>query len=142
MASGAANLIAFETSLEQNGITFEELKNTACPMLRVGYNMQNMDHLDVFFCFDEDGESLHLVTSVIAHVPENKMETGIRAVNAANKHFRWLNFFLDDDNDIIASGDAVLVSDHIGVICHSLLSRTLGICDEAYAGFMHELWAS
>ena len=141
MASGAANLIAFETALDQRGIKYAELDNAAQPAVRIGYNMENMSHLDVFFWFDKDGETMHFGSGVIAHVPENKTDVALRAINAANVNYRWLTFFLDKDNDIVASGDQVLVPNVVGDTCHELLSRTLSICDEAYSSFMKALWA-
>lgn len=141
MATGTANLIAFETALDQRDIKYHELENSSLPAVRITYNMENMDHLDVFFWFDEDGESMHFGTGVIAHVPENKREIGLQAINEANANYRWLSFHLDRDSDIVAAGDQVLAPDVVGDTCHELLNRTLNICDGAYTGFMKALWA-
>ena len=142
MATGAANLIAFETALDQMSIKYTELDNVSIPAIRIGYNMENMDHLDVFFWFDETGDTLHFGSGVIAHVPESKTEAALAAINQANVNYRWLTFFLDKDNDIVASGDAILAPNVVGDTCHELLNRTLSICDEAYTTFMRALWAS
>ena len=141
MASGSANLIAFTTTLDGLDIRYTEVENSKVPTVRIGYNMQNMDHLDVFFWFDEDGETLHFGTGVIAHVPENKTDVALQAINAANVNYRWLTFFLDKDNDIVASGDAIVVHDVVGANCHELLNRTRSITDEAYTSFMKAIWA-
>ena len=141
MASATANLIAFETALDQRDIKYVELENSAQPAVRIGYNMENMSHLDVFFWFDEDGETMHYGTGVIAHVPENKSDAALQAINGANVNYRWLTFFLDKDNDIVASGDQVLAPNVVGDTCHELLNRTLNICDEAYVSFMKAIWA-
>lgn len=141
MASATANLIAFETALDQRDIKYLELENSAQPAVRIGYNMENMSHLDVFFWFDEDGETMHYGTGVIAHVPENKAGAALQAINAANVNYRWLTFFLDSDSDIVASGDQVLAPNVVGDTCFELLNRTLSICDEAYVSFMKAIWA-
>ena len=141
MASGAANLIAFETALDQRDIKYVE-HEAAQPAVRIGYNMENMSHLDVFFWFDNDGESMHFGSGVIAHVPDGKIEAALHAINAANVNYRWLTFFLDRDNDIVASGDQVLAPNVVGDTCYELLNRTLSICDEAYVKFMQAIWAS
>jgi hypothetical protein len=141
MATGAANLIAFETALDQRDIKYRELENSQQPAVRIGYNMENMEHLDVFFWFDPDGETMHFGSGVIAHVPDNKTDVALRALNEANVKYRWLTFFLDSDNDIVASGDQILHPDVVGDTCHELLSRTLSICDEAYSAFMKAIWA-
>ena len=141
MATGSANLIAFETALDQRGIKYSELDNAKQPAVRIGYSLQNMNHLDVFFWFDEDGETMHFGSGVLAHVPENKTEVALRAINDANVNYRWLTFFLDKDNDIVASGDAILSPNVVGDTCYELLNRTLSICDEAYSNFMKAIWA-
>ena len=142
MASGSANLIAFQTALDQRDIVYSELENAKVPAVRIGYNMENIEHLDVFFWFDPDGETMHFGSGVIAHVPPNKTEAALKAINEANILYRWLTFFLDKDNDIIASGDAILSPNVVGDTCFELLNRTLGICDEAYTNFMKAIWAS
>lgn len=142
MASGSANLIAFETTLDQLDVRYAELEESKVPALRIGYSMTNMDHLDVFFWFDEDGGTMHYGTSTVAHVPEAKTEVALRAINEVNKGYRWLTFYLDGDHDIVASGDHILAPDVVGDTCFELLSRTLSICDEAYTSFMKALWAS
>ena len=141
MASGSANLIAFQTALDQRDIVYSELENAKVPAVRIGYNMENIEHLDVFFWFDEDGETMHFGSGVIAHVPENKTDVALRAINDANVNYRWLSFFLDKDNDIVASGDQILSPDTVGDTCHELLTRTLNICDEAYESFMKAIWS-
>lgn len=142
MATAGANLIAFQIALDQREIKYQELENSKLPAVRIGYSMTNMDHLDVVFWFDEDGESMHFATSTIAHVPENKTDVALRAINDANVRFRWLSFYLDSDNDILANGDAILTPNTVGDTCYELLQRTLNITDEAYTSFMKALWAS
>ena len=142
MATGAGNLIAFETALDQRDIKYTELENSAQPAVRIGYSMENMNHLDVFFWFDPDGETMHFGTGVIAHVPEGKTDQALRAINDANVNYRWLTVFLDKDSDIVASGDQVLAPNVVGDTCYELLNRTLNITDEAYGSFMKAIWAS
>lgn len=141
MATGAANLIAFQTALDQMNITYAEVENSKQPAVRIGYSLKNIKHLDVFFWFDDDGESMHFGTGVIAHVPEDKTDVALRAINAANIKYRWLSFFLDNDNDIISSGDQILAPNVVGDTCYQLLCHTLNICDEAYSTFMKALWS-
>ncbi|MDO4797789.1 MAG: YbjN domain-containing protein [Coriobacteriales bacterium] len=141
MASGSANLIAFQTALDQRNIVYNEMENSKIPAVRIRYNMENMERIDVFFWFDPDGETMHFGSGVIAHVPENKTDVALRAINEANVNYRWLTFFLDKDNDIVASGDAILSPNVVGDTCHELLNRTLNICDEAYSKFMKAIWA-
>ena len=141
MATGAANLMAFTTSLDQRDIKYAELQNAKQPAVRIGYSLNNINHLDVFFWFDEDGETMHFGSGVITHVPDNKTEAALQAINAANVNYRWLTFFLDKDNDIVASGDHILAPNVVGDTCYELLQRTLNICDEAYSSFMKAIWS-
>ena len=140
MATGAANLMAFECALDMRDIKYTEL-DSQTPGVRIRYNMDNLDTLDVFFWFDEDGETLHFGTGVIAHVPKDRTDVALRAINDANSRYRWITFYLDKDHDIVSSGDQVLIPNVVGDTCQQLLSRTLSICDEAYTSFMRALWA-
>ena len=140
MASGAANLMAFTTALDQRDIKYTEVQNANIPTLRIGYSLENINHIDVYFWFDDDGETMHFGSGVIAHVPDNKTDVALRAINTANVNYRWLTFFLDKDNDIVASGDQILAPNVVGDTCFELLQRTLNICNEAYSNFMKAIW--
>ena len=141
MATAKGNLIAFETALDQREIKYREQEGSKVPSLRIGYTLENISHLDVFFWFDEDGTTMHYATGVIAHAPENKTDAALRAVNDLNVKYRWLAFFLDEDNDILANGDAILPANVVGDTCYELLQRTINICDEAYTHLMKCIWA-
>ena len=140
MASGAANLMAFTTALDQRDIKYTEVQNANIPTLRIGYSLENINHIDVYFWFDDDGETMHFGSGVIAHVPDNKTDVALQAINTANVNYRWLTFFLDKDNDIVASGDQILAPNVVGDTCFELLQRTLNICNEAYSNFMKAIW--
>lgn len=140
MASGAENLSAFETALEQRDIKYMELAGSPQPAVRIGYSTETLSRLDVFFWFDDDGQSTHFASGVIAHVPEHKRDKALEVINAANMRYRWVSFFLDGDSDILARGDQVLMPDTIGDTCHELMMRTLAICDDASADFMRAIW--
>lgn len=142
MASASANLMAFEAALDQRDIKYQEVDGNGLPAVRIGYSLTNIDHLDVVFWFDKSGDTVHLGTSVIARVPKDRLEVGLRSVNSVNAHFRWMTFYLDDDNDIVASYDAMLPPNMVGDTCHELLQHAISVCDEAYTKIMRDLWAS
>lgn len=142
MATGAGNLMAFETALNLREIKFAELEDSSDPGLRISYTLDNIAHLDIWFWFDTNGEAVHFATSAIAHVPKDRIDVSLRAINDANAHYRWLRFYLDNEANIVCSGDQLLVPDVVGESCHQLLSCTLTICDEVCTTFMRALWAS
>ena len=142
MASAQGNLIAFETALDQRGIRYQEMEDSKVPALRIGYSLSNIDHLDVYFWFDDIGTTLHYATGVITHVPEDKTDVGLRAVNQLNVQYRWLSFYLDSDNDVLANADAIILQDVVGDQCYELLQRAINITDEAYAVLMKAIWSS
>lgn len=142
MATGAGNLMAFETTLALREIKYTVLEGTSDPAVRISYTLDNIAHLDVCFWFDGNGEAVHFATSAIAHVPKDRIDVSLRAINDANARYRWLRFYLDDDSDIVCSGDQLLVPDVVGECCHQLLSCTITICDEVCTTFMRALWAS
>lgn len=142
MASAQGNLIAFETALDQRGIRYQEMEDSKLPALRIGYSLSNMDHLDVYFWFDDGGTTLHYATGIIAHVPEGKTDVALRTVNQLNVQYRWLSFYLDSDNDVLANADAIILQDVVGDQCYELLQRAINVTDEAYAVLMKAIWSS
>lgn len=143
MPSPKANRIAFESALDQYEIKYQELDGNGRIGVRVTYNLKNVNHLTVSFLFDEDGEDVHFVAGVITHVPEGDARRGavLEALNDANRRFRWIKFYLDQDSDIMADGDHILTPDFVGNTCHTLLERILSVCDQAYPDFMRAIWS-
>ena len=63
------------------------------------------------------------------------------ACNKANCRFRWVKFYLDDDNDIVANADVLIDEYTVGEECAGIVSRIDSIIDDAYPDFMRAMWA-
>lgn len=141
MPTGQENLEIFKGTLEDNGISYAEMTDNPIPSLTAMFELSNIRHLQIFFWFDEDGTSVHFSTGVLVSIPNAKMRQAFIAVNQANTNFRWMTFAIDGDGDVTASGDSILIPDHIGTMCLELMDRMLHISDEAYARISQAIWA-
>lgn len=112
--------------------------------LIVPYKCENLDLLRIVVSFDEDGSNqVHLMTSNIASFQggNGRQLKGLLACNLLNSKVRWVKFYLDDDDNVIADCDAIVDSDTVGEECLSLIRRIVGIVDDAYPIIMKTLWA-
>lgn len=121
----------------------EEVKYTVSNdhVVRISFHCDNIDSITVTFIFDEDCKSVDIKVWSICKVTADKLPTAYAACNGINDRFRWVKFYVDKDNEVAASADAViqLVSCHTE--CYELLNRTVNIVDEAYPSLMKALWA-
>ena len=103
--------------------------------------LDNIDHLELYLFFDEDGNYVHIRTKEYVKIPENLKEKIYPVINELNLNFRWCTFVINTDNELIVKMDAILDMDTCGEECKELIYRTVGICDEAYPTIMKALWA-
>ena len=110
--------------------------------VRVSYSGDNVDTIAVKVIFDEDGDGLVALRCwSLGKVPDNKRSAMVVVCNNLNKEYRWVKFYIDDDNDITAALDAVIDISTVGEVCIHLVNRMVGICDEAYPKLMKGLWS-
>ena len=129
---------AFINTLEEQGIKYTDRDNET---VKISYNTDNAPSVSVLVIFDEDGENLvHLVSFEIAKFGKNK-EAGYDACNTANAGYRWVKFYLDSDDDLTCTADAIIDEDNCGDTCLSLVRRMVNIIDDNYPMFMKALWA-
>ena len=109
-------------------------------VLNFGGGDFSYSHIAIHVVFDADGNSIQVVTSPIANVPIEKTSKLLLAVNELNSRFRWVKFYLDSDNDIIADADQIIDEYTAGESCVEIVMRVANIVDEAYPGLMKEIW--
>ena len=63
-----------------------------------------------------------------------------RVLNDCNNKFRWVKFYLDDDNDIVANADILFDELNVGFTCVEIVMRTASIIDDAYPAIMKGIW--
>ena len=93
----------------------------------------------MFFCGDE-GHYLSIYV-VYEEVPKDKTVDTIIACNALNVQYKWVTFYVDDDNDVVLHLDAILSPATAAEEAFELLVRTLNIGDEAKPIIMKAIYA-
>ncbi len=103
----------------------------------------NAKSVTVYFniFFDKEGHSVTLRVPRLFPVPIDKRLQLLEDVNACNKTYRWIKYFIDDGNDMNLQADAVINAENSGEITAELIARVLKIIDETYPIFMRTIWA-
>lgn len=111
-------------------------------VIRVVFNADNRESIEVKLFFDEDNHSVAVRSFDLCKVPENKKPAVYEACSKLNDQFRWVKFYIDEsDNTVTAACDAVLTLETAGKICDELIYRTVHIVDDGYPDLMKSLWA-
>lgn len=71
---------------------------------------------------------------------KNKETEALVTCNKANKQYRRVKFYADDDFNIAVSADAILSGGSCGSECPKMVLRMIDIVDEMYPAFMKALW--
>ena len=82
--------------------------------------------------------SLYLVYE---RVPADKVADVIFTCNELNSQYKWVTFYVDDDNDVVLHLDAILSPATAAEEAFELLVRTLNIGDEAKPIIMKAIYA-
>lgn len=129
-------------ALAERGLNFDHVDEYDNPMIALGFGGGDFSytHVVIHLVFDLDGASAQLVTSPIASVPAEKTAAVLLALNESNCKFRWVKFYLDEDNDVIANGDVMFDEQNTADTCIEMIMRTANIIDDAYADIMKAVW--
>lgn len=109
--------------------------------IRVAYGAKNKDSISVLLFIDEDGNYINVKSFSIAKVPEDKLMDIYVCLNELNAEYRWVKFYVDSDNEITVSGDAIIDDDSAGPEAFEIIIRYIGIIDEVYPRMMKIIWA-
>lgn len=126
----------------ERGLKFEHKDDYEKPMIALNFGGGDFSytHVAIHVIFDLDGESAQIVTSPIAAVPVEKTSKLLMVLNDCNHKFRWVKFYLDDDNDIVANADILFDELNVGSSCVEIVMRTASIIDDAYPDIMKGIW--
>lgn len=130
-------------ALAEQGLNFDHVDEFENPMIVLNFGGGDFSytHVAIHVVFDLDGTSVQVITSPIASAPAEKTSTVLFALNECNRKFRWVKFYLDDDNDVIADTDMLFDEQNIGEAVIEIVMRTANIIDEAYADIMKAVWS-
>lgn len=129
-------------TLAERGLNFEHVDMYEQPMIAMNFGGGDFSftHIGINVIFDQDGESAQILSSPIASVPAEKTSKLLLTLNECNCKFRWVKFYLDEDNDIIADGDVLFDEQNAGEAVLESVMRTASIIDDAYAEIMKGIW--
>ena len=129
----------FSSYLDEQGIKYTETDQDN--VFKVVYGGDNLDTIPVYVFFDEDGDPyVQFKCWNIANF-NGKQEAAIAVCNSLNAEYRWVKFYIDSDNDVVASIDAMISVDSCGEECLSLVRRVVHIVDDAYPQIAKARWA-
>lgn len=118
----------------------QELENGG-NIVVIGVSGKNTNY-DVLFIFDAKGGTVSIrVPRLVAGCPEDKTLALLDAINDINAKYRWLKFYLNKDQNIVAQADAYANASADDNVCMKMLFRFGNIIDECYPILMHALWA-
>ena len=131
-----------ERALNERDLKFEHVDTFDKPLIRLVFGGGDFSytHLVINVIFDEDGESAQIATSPIASVPAEKTSKLLLTLNECNHKFRWVKFYMDEDNDVIADTDVIFDEQNAGEAVLEIVMRTASIIDDAYADIMKGIW--
>ena len=125
----------FCAKLESKNLNYKVMEKDYS-VIRVGFSLDNTD-CDTYLIFGDDSEDLHLISRLDLKIPESKFEKMYKICNNLNKRFRWLKFFVNEDQNVIqAEDDAVIQVESAAEEAFELMLRTNSIIDEAFPEVM------
>ncbi len=132
----------FKSKLDEKSIKYSYFEETADrnEAVKVTFSGKNADSLTLFFFFDGNGRSVNLKSFDIARVPEAKLMEAYVLLNELNANYRWVKYYLSQENTVTVSGDAVLDETSVADECEEILFRYLNIIDESYPKLMKVIW--
>ena len=88
----------------------------------------------------EEGQyfSMYLVYE---RVPEDKVADLIFLCNQLNAEYKWVTYYVDNDNDFVMHDDAIVSADSAGAECFELLVRMLKISEDIKPRIMKAIYA-
>ena len=130
-------------ALAERGLKFDHLDEYDNPVIVLNFGGGDFSytHVAIHLVFDLDGTSAQIATSPIASAPAEKTAQMLLALNACNHKFRWIKFYLDDDNDVVANGDVIFDEQNTADACIEMIMRAANIIDEAYPDIMKTIWS-
>ncbi|MBR5774416.1 MAG: YbjN domain-containing protein [Clostridia bacterium] len=129
----------FMQYLNEKGVKYTDVDEFA---VKISYSCDNINSVNAYVFFDKKGQGmvqLH-VWNIMNY--KGKREVGYVACNELNNKYRWVKFYVDNDDDIAADIDAYIDEDTCGPECLNLVRRIVNIVDEAYPTFARYLWGN
>ena len=130
---------ALKRGLDANRLPYNELDSS---VIEVFDKKENIGSVRIVIGFNNDDDNRPWFKCYeLGKFPKEKTAAALIACNNANKQYRWIRFYLDEENDVIAEADAVVSEDSVFNETVELIIRMSGIVDSVYPSFMQARWA-
>ena len=91
--------------------------------------------------FDKDGDGMVEFKCFDIINMKGKTQEGMAACNEMNAKWRWVKFYIDDDDDIICEADSYICEDNCGEVCESMMDRMADIVEKSFPTFARAKFA-
>ena len=78
---------------------------------------------------------------VYERIPEEKVPNLIFLCNQLNAEYKWITYYVDDDNDLVMHDDAIVSPETAAEECFELLIRMLKVSEDLRPRIMKEIYA-
>ena len=85
---------------------------------------------NVIMVFSANAKQVGIRVFNLAHVPTERQRPMLRVLNGINETYGWLRFYLDDESDVDAGMEAVIMPSVAANICWELLQHAFSLLDE------------
>lgn len=128
----------FISDLEREGIKFTDVDENR---VKISYRADNSDDITILVVFDKDDDGIVAFKCwSFGKAPSRNRGTLLECCNSLNAKYRWVKFFIDDEDDITADADAIVDLDTVGAECIQMVKRMVNIIDESYPLLMKACW--
>ena len=126
---------SFKRFMDREGVRYNDENDN----IFITYDVENAGSVTVMVSFDDSGH-VNFLSLPVMELTQSKFAAALVACNALNNQYRWVRFYLKD-NDICADADAVVDEDTCGRECMEYVLRMVDIIDKAYPQLMKVKWA-
>ena len=103
--------------------------------------LDNIGSIKILLIFSDNDRIVGLRAYNVCKFQEAKSEPMYRVCSQMNHQFRWVKFYVDENDwTITAEDDAIVTLGSVGEELLELTMRMAGIVDEAYPNFMKAIW--
>ncbi len=93
---------------------------------------ENVESILVYLTFEAEGRDVALRIPQILRVPPAQREKMYRTCSEFNRNFRWLRFYVDEQNELCASTDSMLLETTGARDCYEIMMRAVCLVDDIY----------
>lgn len=133
----------FKNKLKEMGFHFSTYSSDNETIFGVPMPADNAPGIQVKLMIDEQGDS-KIRCYLASDVDSSRQSAVMTVLNSLNERYRFTCLSLDDDGDICASYDFILVGDDEAISEHltSILFLFTDICDKCIPPIMQTIWKS